>query len=98
MNDFLAVPEESALEGTVRRQIQLTLDGLAAIPGEHGGEFVIAAVEHFVGGISCRKGGYLTHGVWRGAENCRMKTNEEREFCAVCQQALIRLIDFYTAP
>ena len=43
-------------------------------------------------------GGYLTHGVWRGAENCRMKTNEEREFCAVCQQALIRLIDFYTAP
>ena len=63
MNDFLAVPEESALEGTVRRQIQLTLDGLAAIPGEHGGEFVIAAVEHFVGGISCRKGGYLTHGV-----------------------------------
>ena len=42
-------------------------------------------------------GGYLTHGVWRGFENCRMRTNEEPEFCLVCQQALVRLIDFYTA-
>ena len=41
-------------------------------------------------------GGYLTHGVWRGFENCRMRTNEEPEFCLVCQQALRRLIDFYT--
>ena len=41
-------------------------------------------------------GGYLTQGVWRGAENCRMKTNEEREFCNVCQQALTQLINFYT--
>ena len=63
MGDFLAVPEESALEGTVRKQILLTLDGLDMVSGELSGEFVIAAVEHFVGGISCRKGGYLTHGV-----------------------------------
>ena len=41
-------------------------------------------------------GGYLTHGVWRGFENCRMRTNEEPEFCLVCRQALCRLIDFYT--
>lgn len=41
-------------------------------------------------------GGYLSRGVWRGFENCRMRTNEEPEFCLVCQQALIRLIDFYT--
>lgn len=41
-------------------------------------------------------GGYLTKGVWRGFENCRMRTNEEPEFCLVCQQALVRLIDFYT--
>ena len=41
-------------------------------------------------------GGYLTHGVWRGSENCRMRTNEEPEFCAVCQQALTQLIKFYT--
>ncbi len=63
MGDFLAVPEESALEGTVRKQILLTLDGLDMVAGELSYEFVIAAVEHFVGGISCRKGGYLTHGV-----------------------------------
>ena len=41
-------------------------------------------------------GGYLTHGVWRGFENCRMRTNEEPEFCLVCRQALTQLIDFYT--
>ena len=41
-------------------------------------------------------GGYLTKGVWRGSENCRMRTNEEPEFCAVCQEALTKLIDFYT--
>jgi hypothetical protein len=27
-----------------------------------------------------------------------MRTNEEPEFCLVCQRALIRLIDFYTKP
>ena len=41
-------------------------------------------------------GGYLERGVWRGFENCRMRTNEEPEFCLVCQQALKQLIDFYT--
>lgn len=41
-------------------------------------------------------GGYLSKGVWRAFENCRMRTNEEPEFCLVCQQALRKLIDFYT--
>ena len=43
-------------------------------------------------------GGYLSKGVWRACENCRMRTNEEPEFCPVCQDALTRLILFYTAP
>ena len=41
-------------------------------------------------------GGYLTKGVWRGQEDCRMRTNEHPAFCPVCEQALTRLIDFYT--
>ena len=41
-------------------------------------------------------GGYLSKGVWRGFKDCRMRTNEEPEFCLVCKQALIRLINFYT--
>jgi hypothetical protein len=41
-------------------------------------------------------GGCLSKGVWRGTENCRMRTNEEPDFCPVCQQALTRLIRFYT--
>ncbi len=41
-------------------------------------------------------GGYLSHGVWRGQEDCRMRTNEYPTFCPVCQQALTRLINFYT--
>ena len=41
-------------------------------------------------------GGYQEKGVWRGCEDCRMRTNEEPNFCPVCQQALRKLIDFYT--
>lgn len=41
-------------------------------------------------------GGYQSKGVWRGTEDCRMRTNENPEFCPVCQQALRKLIDFYT--
>ena len=41
-------------------------------------------------------GGYLSHGVWRGQEDCRMLTNEYPTFCPVCEQALTRLIKFYT--
>ena len=41
-------------------------------------------------------GGYLSHGVWRGQADCRMRTNEHPTFCPVCQQALTRLIRFYT--
>lgn len=41
-------------------------------------------------------GGYLSKGVYRGLPDCRMRTNENPEFCPVCQQALRRLIDFYT--
>lgn len=43
-------------------------------------------------------GGYLSKGVWRGQEDCRMRTNEFPVFCPVCQQSLTRLIDFYTVP
>lgn len=40
--------------------------------------------------------GYSSKGVWRGFKDCRMRTNETPEFCPVCQQALTRVINFYT--
>ena len=40
--------------------------------------------------------GYSMKGVYRALPDCRMRTNEYPEFCAVCQRALTRLIDFYT--
>lgn len=40
--------------------------------------------------------GYSLHGVYRGVQDCRMRTNENPEFCAVCQRALKALIEFYT--
>ena len=40
--------------------------------------------------------GYSLKGVWRGCKDCRMRTNEHPVFCPVCQQALTRLINFYT--
>jgi hypothetical protein len=41
-------------------------------------------------------GGYQQKGVYRPCKNCRMRTNEEPDFCPVCQRALARLILFYT--
>lgn len=40
--------------------------------------------------------GYRKSGIWRGSEDCRMKTNEYKAFCPVCQQALTNMINFYT--
>jgi hypothetical protein len=40
--------------------------------------------------------GYRHTGIWRGCEDCRMKTNECKAFCPVCQEALTEMIQFYT--
>ena len=41
-------------------------------------------------------GGYSKKGIYRPADNCRMRTNEHPSFCPVCQRALERIIEFYT--
>jgi len=41
-------------------------------------------------------GGYLTKGMYRSMYDCRMRTNEAKEFCPVCQQAVERMILFLT--
>lgn len=40
--------------------------------------------------------GYSLFGVYRGVQDCRMRTNENPEFCIVCRNAITNLIDFYT--
>lgn len=40
--------------------------------------------------------GYRTKGVYRGVQDCRMRTNACKEFCIVCKNALTKLIKFYT--
>ena len=40
--------------------------------------------------------GYSLKGVYRPSPDCRMRTNQNPEFCNVCQRAIRRLIDFYT--
>lgn len=40
-------------------------------------------------------GGYSFHGVYRPADDCRMRTNTAPEFCPACQRALDMLIRFY---
>lgn len=40
--------------------------------------------------------GYRLHGMYRPSKDCRMRTNENPEFCPVCQRAITRVIDFYT--
>lgn len=39
--------------------------------------------------------GYSSKGIYRGSVNCRMKTNEAKEFCPVCQESITQLIKFY---
>lgn len=41
-------------------------------------------------------GGYSSKGVYRPADECRMRNNTYPTFCTVCADALGRLIDFYT--
>ena len=40
--------------------------------------------------------GYAKKGVYRGCQDCRMRTNENPVFCPVCDRALRQIIDFYT--
>ncbi|MGN0189621.1 MAG: M64 family metallopeptidase, partial [Candidatus Cryptobacteroides sp.] len=41
--------------------------------------------------------GYMSKGAFRPYPDCRMHTNRAPVFCPVCQDAIRRLIDFYTA-
>lgn len=41
-------------------------------------------------------GGYSTTGVFRAYEDCRMRTNQNPEFCPVCCEAVADIIRFYT--
>lgn len=40
--------------------------------------------------------GYSPKGVYRAYPDCRMRTNENPEFCPACKQAIQAVIDFYT--
>lgn len=40
--------------------------------------------------------GYRLKGMYRPSADCRMRTNQNPEFCPVCQRAITRVIDFYT--
>ena len=42
-------------------------------------------------------GGYQSKGVYRPAQECRMKINEVDDFCPVCSRALIGITEFYTS-
>ena len=63
---YLANDRDDKLENMVSVSLLATLYSLGDIPGKQNFELAVAAVEHFVGGISCRKGGYLTSGVTIG--------------------------------
>ncbi len=40
--------------------------------------------------------GYSLNGIWRGYEDCRMRTNTYPDFCPVCRRAIAEVIEFYT--
>lgn len=56
-------------------------------PVDKAGNFLVGVYEG---------AGYSAKGIFRPAYNCRMRTNEYKEFCPVCRRSLQRIIDFYT--
>ncbi len=40
-------------------------------------------------------GGYVAKGIFRPVRNCRMKSNEAKGFCPVCQQAIVETIKLH---
>jgi hypothetical protein len=41
-------------------------------------------------------GGYMNKGMYSPMMDCRMKSNDAKEFCPACQQAIKKMIVFYT--
>ena len=41
-------------------------------------------------------GGYTSKGVYSPMQDCRMKSNDPKGFCPVCERAIRRIVDFYT--
>ena len=66
------------------------LPGGTSIPTQPDGKQLTTKIGVYEGG------GYQQRGVYRPTQDCRMKLNEVKEFCPVCQRALKRLIEFYT--
>ncbi len=63
---YLAVDADDKLEEKVCLSVIGTLYSLGEIPGNQSFELAASAVAYFVGGIPCRKGGFLTSGVTIG--------------------------------
>lgn len=40
--------------------------------------------------------GYKTTGMWRGCDDCRMRTNAATGFCPVCRRAIAEMVDWLT--
>lgn len=41
-------------------------------------------------------GGYVAKGVYRPAQDCKMKSNQTNQFCPVCRASLEKMLGFYT--
>ena len=41
-------------------------------------------------------GGYTSKGVYSPMQDCRMKSNEPKGFCPVCERAIQKIVNFYT--
>lgn len=55
-------------------------------------------IDKGVPGVGLYEGaGYQSKGCWRPCEDCRMRTNAAPDFCPVCDRAIRRITDFYTA-
>lgn len=71
-------------------------NGVIEIPQEKSAKRLGRKADRHSGPWLYEGGGYQSKGVWRGSENCRMRTNEAEGFCPVCQKAIEDIIRFYS--
>lgn len=87
---------DSKWKGLLPEGAEVSADGNVLVDGDRMKKAAIKQHEAHGGAWLYEGGGYQSKGVWRGAEDCRMKTNEAPAFCPVCQHAIEDIIRFYT--
>lgn len=103
IDDFLTVPTPwQKVKYDSLTRASRTLNRFAEDYKEKRGQLdqeidLILNTDEFVGKVGCFEGGgYASEGIYRPSVNCRMFSKSLTEFCPICQETIVRVINYYT--